>query len=64
MTLTQHFQHAGSTVALWAVQNPTAARLILILVPFLAAAITAVLTNQPVYACPSVGGAGCGGDPT
>lgn len=62
MTFTQHFQYAGSKLSLWAVQNPTAARLILILVPFLAAAITAVLSNQPVYACPTVGGTGCGGD--
>jgi hypothetical protein len=62
MTLNQHLTLAGSKVALWAVQNPTAARLLLILVPFLAAAITAAIANQPVYACPSVGSGGCGGD--
>jgi hypothetical protein len=62
MTLNQHLHNTSSKVALWAVRNPTATRLILILVPFLAAAITAVLTNQPVMACPSQGSGGCGGD--
>jgi hypothetical protein len=62
MTLNQHLHNTSNKVALWAVRNPTAARLILALVPFVAAVITAVATNQPVYACPSVGSGGCGGD--
>jgi len=62
MTLNQHLQTTSTKVALWAVRNPTATRIILVLVPFLAAAITAIATNQPVYACPSQGSGGCGGD--
>lgn len=58
-----HRLHAAtSAIALWAVQNPTAARLILLLGPVLAAAIMAAVANQPVYACPSIGSGGCGGD--
>jgi hypothetical protein len=45
----------------WTAQNPTAARVIMLTVPFVAAAVAALVTKQPVFACPGPVGAGCGG---
>ncbi|MCC6190990.1 MAG: hypothetical protein IT318_18370 [Anaerolineales bacterium] len=62
MPHTHRLHAATSAIALWAVQNPTAARLILLVAPILVAVVMAALAHQPVYACPSIGSGGCGGD--
>ncbi len=48
-------------ISVWTAQNPVAARAIMLTVPFLAAAVAALVTQQPVFACPGPVGGGCGG---
>jgi hypothetical protein len=62
MQLTARFNAAASQISIWTVQNPTATRLILLALPFVLAAIAALATHQPIFACPTQGGCGGGGD--
>ena len=61
MTLTNTLNTVTVKLSVWSAQNPVAARAIMLTVPFLAAAVAALVTRQPVFACPGVGGNGCGG---
>jgi hypothetical protein len=61
MQLTARFNTVASQISLWTAQNPAATRVILLVVPFVLAAIAALATNQPMYACPSPSNCG-GGD--
>jgi hypothetical protein len=63
MQLTARFNTAASQLSVWAAQNPTATRVILFALPFVIAAITALATNQPLYACPTTNGCGGGDGP-
>ena len=62
MQLTTRLNSAAAQISVWTVQNPIATRLILVALPFVLAAITALATSQPIYACPTAGGCGGGGD--
>ncbi len=61
MTLTTTFSTLSTKVSVWTTQHPVAARAIMLTVPFLAAAVAALVTQQPVFACPGQVGGGCGG---
>lgn len=52
---------ATTKIAVWTAQHPVAARAIMLTVPFLAAAVAALVTQQPAFACPGPVGGGCGG---
>jgi hypothetical protein len=62
MQLTARFSAAASQISVWTVQNPTATRVILLVLPFVLAAVTALATHQPIYACPTPSGCTGGGD--
>jgi|GEM_PF-2725948 len=61
MNLNTTFNTVTTRISVWTAQNPVAARVIMLTVPFLAAAVAALVTQQPVFACPSTAGGGCGG---
>jgi hypothetical protein len=58
MNPSQRINLAASRIAWWAAQNPMAVRLALIALP-LVAALVALLTHNPAYACPNAGSS-CG----
>lgn len=60
MTLTA-MHTLTNNLAVWTAQHPVAARALMLTLPFLAAAIAALLTQQPAFACPGQVGGGCGG---
>lgn len=62
MTATAKFQSAGAQIALWMNENPTAARVALIVLPAAIALAVALMTGSTAYACPaaSSGSGGCG----
>lgn len=60
MTLTTANTFAAK-IAVWTAQHPVAARALMLTVPFLAAAVAALVTQQPAFACPGPTGGGCGG---
>jgi hypothetical protein len=60
MTASAKIQFAGTQVALWMNQNPTATRVVLFVVPVAVAVAAALLTGSTVYACPA-GSSGTGG---
>jgi hypothetical protein len=57
----QMFDLSGlsARTAVWAAQNPVAARVAMLALPALLAVVTAALTNTPVFADPP-GSSGCG----
>jgi heme/copper-type cytochrome/quinol oxidase subunit 1 len=61
MELATRLNTTAAKLSVWTTQNPTATRLILLALPVVVAAITALATQQPVYACPVQSGCG-GGD--
>ncbi len=61
MELATRFNTVAAQVSVWTSQNPIATRLILAAVPVVVAVVTALATQQPVYACPTQGGC-IGGD--
>ncbi|MCC7361766.1 MAG: hypothetical protein IT317_19950 [Anaerolineales bacterium] len=61
MSLTLTLNNTAAKFTLWTAQHPTAARALLVTLPFVAALVTALVTRQPVYACGTGPGAGCGG---
>lgn len=60
MSTSAKIQFAGTQVALWLDQNPTATRVALFVLPVAIALAAALLTGSTVYACPS-GSSGSGG---
>jgi N-acetyl-beta-hexosaminidase len=60
MTTSAKIQFAGTQVALWIEQNPTATRVAMFVLPVAVALAAALLTGSTVYACPA-GSSGSGG---
>jgi hypothetical protein len=60
MPINQKLQLAATKVTLLASQNPVATRLVVLTVPFLAAALAAAIFQEPAFACIGQGGSGCG----
>jgi hypothetical protein len=60
MTSSAKIQFAGTKLALWVNENPTATRLALFVLPVAIALAAALLTGSTVYACPA-GSSGTGG---
>jgi hypothetical protein len=60
MTTSAKIQFAGTQVALWINQNPTATRVALFVLPVALALGFALFTGSTVYACPA-GSSGSGG---
>ena len=62
MSLNHKLTTAAAQFSTWTAQHPVATRTLMLGLPILAAAVAAVATGQPVYACGGapVGG-GCGG---
>jgi len=62
MSTTAKLQLTSNQIALWMSQNPTAARVAMVVVPVIAAMAIALATGTTAYACPAVssGGGGCG----
>lgn len=61
MTATAKLQFAGTKLALWMNENPTATRMALLVLPVAIALAAALMTGSTVYACPaaSSGSGGC-----
>jgi hypothetical protein len=59
--MTNTLNAAAVKVTAWTAQNPVAARVIMLAVPFVLAAVAALATQSPVFACPGPVGGGCGG---
>ena len=60
MSTSAKIQFAGTQVALWINQNPTATRVAMFALPVAIALAAALLTGSTVYACPA-GSSGSGG---
>lgn len=61
MSLNHTLNTTAAKFSIWTAQHPAAARALMVAVPFVAALVTALVTRQPVYACGTGPGAGCGG---
>ena len=61
MNLNNALATVSTKISVWTAQNPVAARAIMLTVPFVAAAILALATQQSAFACPGPVGSGCGG---
>ena len=63
MSLNHKLTTAAAQFSTWTAQHPLATRALMLGLPILAAAVAAVVTGQPVYACSAGGsvGGGCGG---
>jgi hypothetical protein len=61
MTTSAKIQFAGTKVALWINENPTATRVAMFVLPVALALGLALLTGNTAYACPaaSSGSGGC-----